>query len=72
MQFRPIQSSVIHSVGHNGLKFQVQFKSGAIYEYDLPVKHYEAMLAAPSAGKYFRDHVRSHPSKVIRLPGDKA
>lgn len=63
---------MIHSVASNGMKIHVQFHNGAIYEYDLPVKHFDALLKSPSAGKYFNQHIKPHPSKCIRLPGDKA
>ena len=39
----------------------VKFHSGAVHDYhDVASHHYDAMLKAPSAGKYFHAHVRPH------------
>jgi hypothetical protein len=71
MQFRPVSSSIIHSIGHDGLKMHVQFLNGAIYEYKTaPVKLYRALLAADSVGQHFNKNVRGrYPHTLIRPAG---
>lgn len=65
----PVKSSLIQSVGHNGLNLHVRFHNGAIYEFKLPVKEYEAMKKAKSVGRYFNAHIRQHPNTCVKPPG---
>jgi hypothetical protein len=59
MQMTPVTSSLIQSVGHNGLKMHVRFHNGALYEYDaVPVRVYREMIDAKSVGAFFGKHVK--------------
>lgn len=67
MQMKPVSSSIIHSIGHNGIKCHIQFHDGAIYEFkDVPVKEFEAMAKAGSVGGHFNAHIRNKPFSVVR------
>lgn len=67
MQMRPVQSSSIHSVGHDGLKLHVQFHNGSIYEFPgRPLSDYHGLIGAKSVGRHFNDHIRQHPNTCIR------
>ena len=57
----PIRSSNIASVGYDSpsLTLQVEFRDGALYEYDgVPRRVYDDLLASPSAGSYFHRAVK--------------
>lgn len=59
MSMTPVESSVIESVGHNGLRLRIRFKSGKTYDFEgAPLSHLDGMLKAESAGAYFGKHVR--------------
>lgn len=54
-----VQSSNIHSMGHDGHTLWVRFKSGALYSYpDVPAETYHDGLQAESIGSWFRDNIR--------------
>lgn len=64
----PVKSSNIAAVGRDGDNLHVRFTNGATHEYTGAGSHYDAMLKAPSVGKYFHTHVRSnkaYPSKKV-------
>lgn len=67
MSMTPVKSSLIHSVGHNGLALRVQFHNGAIYEFKgRPASDYKALLSAKSVGGHFNSHIRHHPNTCLR------
>lgn len=66
MQMSPVASSLIESVGHNGLHLHVRLHNGAIYQFQLPVSQYEALKKAKSVGKYFNEHIRHHPNICVK------
>jgi hypothetical protein len=52
-------STMLSSVGHDGADLWVEFKGGALYRYTgAPASHVAAMLASPSAGAHFGQHIR--------------
>lgn len=56
---QPVESSVLESVGHNGLRLRVRFKSGKTFDFDgAPISHYWQLLGAKSPGKYFGEHIK--------------
>lgn len=58
-QLKPVKSSNIEAIGHDGASLIVKFKSGGTYHYhDVPPEHHDAMLAADSPGGYFHAHVK--------------
>ena len=39
---------------------EVEFRRGSVYQYlGVPRDHYDALLAAPSKGRFFNAHVRT-------------
>ena len=75
----PVQSSNVHSVGHDGDALLVRFRAiggapGALYRYpSAGAEHVEALLAAPSAGKYVHWMLkRAHPGEPVDEPPSAA
>lgn len=61
MQREHIQSSMIDSVGYDPASktLEVEFTSGPIWEYwAVSPDMYNALMSAPSAGKYFLQNIR--------------
>lgn len=64
---KPVESSLIHSAGHNGLRMRVQFHNGAVYEYaGFPLKLYNEMMESDSVGKHFNANKGKYPATCIR------
>lgn len=61
MKRQTIASSNIKSVGFENGTMHIEFANGSVYEYTGPrtKEHYDAIMKAPSAGKYFYQHIRS-------------
>jgi hypothetical protein len=58
MQRQDVESTVIDAIGYSHV-LEIRFESGRIYQYyDVPEEVYNAMLTAPSKGKYFNEHIR--------------
>jgi hypothetical protein len=58
----PVTSDMLCSVGYDSATgtLEVEFRSGAVYEYvDVPCDHYNALLAASSKGRFFNARVRA-------------
>ena len=58
---KPVVSSDIRSVGYDGESnaLEIEFHSGGIYQYYSVSKAiYEALMNAPSHGKYFHAHIK--------------
>lgn len=53
MDRMPIQSSHLKSVGYKNGVLEVEFKNGQVYQGECEREHYENLIAAESAGKYF-------------------
>ena len=61
MEMQIVESSLIHSVGHDPdtSKMRVKFHSGATYEYDgVSESDHAAFVTASSVGKHFGNHIR--------------
>ena len=55
-----ITSTGLKSVGYDAVAhvLEVELQSGPIYRYfDVPLSVYEALMSAPSKGRYFDDNV---------------
>jgi hypothetical protein len=62
MKRQPIASSNIKSVGFENGVMHIEFANGGrVYEYTGPrvKEHYDALLKAESAGRYFSQHIRN-------------
>ena len=63
MKREQIKSSNISSVGYDRetLKLEVEFLSGAVYEYeDVPLEVYHNLMDAPSVGAYFSKYIKNN------------
>ena len=59
MQRTPVKSSNIASFGWENGTLEVEFKSGAVYQYhDVPRETFERFANATSFGKHFGDHIK--------------
>ena len=62
MYRRPVESSLIRSVGYDlpSSVLEIEFvETGRIYEYlDVPLSVYSRLMAAESIGAYFNEHIR--------------
>ena len=55
-----VESSNIASVGYAYGILEIEFNSGAIYQYEnVPIRVYDVMMKADSVGKYFNAHIKS-------------
>jgi len=58
MQRQDVESTVIDAIGYSRV-LEIRFESGRIYQYyNVPEEIYNAMLVAPSKGKYFNESIR--------------
>lgn len=56
-----VSSSNLASVGYEDGILEVAFKSGSVYQYiGVPEFVYDALMSAPSHGKYFAAHIRNN------------
>ena len=58
---QPLKSSVLGAVRYHEDRgiLEVSFRTGKVYYYfDVPIFHYDALVAAPSAGQYFNEYIR--------------
>ena len=61
MNMTAVDSATLAAVAYDDAHelLQLEFRSGAIYRYfGIPAPLYEALLAAPSKGKYFNRAIR--------------
>ena len=57
-----VESSDVESIGHNGTLLEVEFKTGAVYQYaNVPAPIYEAIATAPSVGRALNLLVKKNP-----------
>lgn len=62
MKRDPVSSSNIASVGYDASSetLEIEFMSGAIYQYyNVPQTIYDALIAAPSAGRFFAYQIKN-------------
>jgi hypothetical protein len=59
MNRQQVESSCLRSVGHQGTTLELEFSSGSAYRYfEVPADVHRSLLAAPSLGRYFHEHIR--------------
>lgn len=68
MERIPVSSSNLASVGYQDGILEVAFKSGSVYQYTgVPKSVYEALMSAPSHGKFFAAFIRNnYPYRQVR------
>ena len=75
MRWALLQSTVLRAVRYSQQQelLDLEFRSGAIYRYfQVPLHHYNALLAADSHGEYFNHHILDRfPVERIRPPNRK-
>jgi hypothetical protein len=57
-----VSSTNIRSVGYDAASetLEVEFKDGDVYRYSpVPARVHDALMAAPSHGKYFNAHIKN-------------
>lgn len=62
MKRTTVRSSNLASVGYDILSavLEIEFNSGAVYMYErVPQRVYKELMAAPSHGKYFAQHIKN-------------
>ena len=69
MRRRAVESSVIRSVGYEQATaiLEIEFQTDRKYRYfAVPRSIYQGLMAAPSAGTYFNQHIRDrYPDERI-------
>jgi hypothetical protein len=69
MRVATVESATVVTVGYDEAQelMQLEFSSGAIYHYfGVPATVYEALLGAPSKGRYFNGTIRGrYPYRQI-------
>jgi len=59
MNRQPVLSSNLRSVGWENNILEIEFNSGSVYQYyNVPIYVYEALIDAPSKGKYFNENIK--------------
>lgn len=59
MTRQPVTSTNIRSIGHDGGTLEIEFSSGAIYQYGgVSAEEHQALLGADSIGRHFGQHIR--------------
>lgn len=75
IQMQTVASSQINAIGYDPItsRLRIQFKSkagpGPVYEYpDVTPEQHQALISAPSIGKYFGEHIKGnakHPHRKV-------
>jgi len=58
----PVSSSSLVSVGYDAPSetLEIEFRSGSVYQYyNLPQSVYDALIAAPSVGRFFAYQIKN-------------
>lgn len=60
MEMKPVQSSQIAAIGHDGgSKLRVQFRAGGLYEYaNVTPEEFAKLESATSIGSHFGKHIK--------------
>jgi hypothetical protein len=63
MNMKPVASTTLVAIGYDATceLLELEFRSQAVYRYcGVPGSVYEALVAAPSKGRYFNGAIRGH------------
>lgn len=63
MRRQPVSSSYIQSVGYDPQShmLEIEYRGDGVYQYDdVEQDTYNALMAAPSKGRYFAERIRDH------------
>jgi len=64
MERQVVKSSNLVAVGYDkaSSKLEIEFKNGAVYQYDgVSKEEYAGLMDAASQGDYFNQNIRIHP-----------
>lgn len=63
IEMKPVVSSNIAMIGHEGTTMRVQFTNGGVYDYsNVPTDVYEGVFNAKSVGSAFAKTIKSNPT----------
>ena len=69
MNIKPVESTTLVAIGYDDTRefLELKFRSHAVYRYfGVPGSVYEALVAAPSKGRYFNEAIRGRfPHSLI-------
>ena len=69
MNIKSVESTTLVAIGYDETRefLELEFRSHAVYRYfGVPGSVYEALMAAPSKGRYFNGTIRGHfPHSLI-------
>jgi len=75
MIMHPVKSTNVRSVGYDGARrtLRILFQNGALYEYaGVAFEVYDALLDAPSKGRFVHDHVKDrYPHRKVDPEAEK-
>lgn len=61
MRRRYVKSASVRSVGYEGTTLEIEFVSGAVYQYfEVPQPTYAGLLAAESIGHYVNTEIKPY------------
>ena len=61
MEMTAVESQHLKAIGYNGITLRVEFKSGAVWNYDgVPDWKHKGLMESPSKGRYFRREIKGH------------
>jgi KTSC domain len=63
MNIKSVESATLAAIGYDDAReiLQLEFRSRAVYRYfGVPSSVYEALVTAPSKGRYFNGAIRGH------------
>lgn len=68
MNLKPVSSTNIKAVGHQGMSLFVQFHSGEVWEYTPCSEHaFNDLMRAKSIGQHFHKWIRSNAAYKAKL-----
>ena len=68
MNIKSVESATLAAIGYDDAHeiLQLEFRSRAVYRYfGVPGSVYEALVTAPSKGRYFNGAIRGHFSHAL-------
>jgi hypothetical protein len=71
---KAVASSSLKAVGYDAQQrlLEIEFQHGGVYQYSgVPANVYQALLAAPSLGRYFNESIRGDYDSREITPGRK-
>jgi hypothetical protein len=67
MQRQPVESSMFRSIGYEPISrtLELEYNNGYVEQHSgISPEAYESLLAAPSIGKHFHQHIKPHSTGI--------